>query len=274
LFYLGSGLGLSVLLVVKDRLVSRGPSLKPTLSDRKWQITSALLGGVCAPMMLMLSIKLAAASSVALVLNSEVVFTVLIASVFFHERLSRRELLGIAAITSGGVSLGWGTSLDVCWALLLAAGAALSWSIDTNLTKHITHLDPIGVARLKGLIAGTINTAIGLSLGGNVHDMSIICGAMCTGLLCYGFSLSIFIFSLRSLGAARAVAYFAVEPFIGAMLSVLFLHEPFTTNLMVAGALMALGVCIHLTEAHPHPNPLPLPESEAQKDDASAHTEC
>ena len=250
LFYLGSGLGLSVVLLVKEQLSKGHSALKATRRDRGWQITSALLGGVCAPMLLMLSIKLTAASSVALVLNSEIVFTVIIASLFFHERLSKRELFGIAAITLGGISLAWGTTIDVCWALLLAAGAALSWSIDTNITKHISHLDPLSVARLKGFIAGSINTTIGLTLGANTREPAIVVGAMLTGFLCYGLSLSAFIFALRKLGAARAVAYFAVEPFIGAMLSVWFLHEPFTTNLMVAGALMGLGVCVHLTEPH------------------------
>ncbi|HEY9753616.1 MAG TPA: DMT family transporter [Oculatellaceae cyanobacterium] len=259
LFYIGSGCGLSLLLYAKQRLANSHSSPRPSLRDRKWQIISALLGGVCAPMLLMLSMKLAAASSVALVLNSEIVFTVLIASIFFQERLSRRELFGISAITTGGISLAWGSNIDVCWALLLAAGAALSWAIDTNLTNQIAHLDPLGVARFKGLLAGSINLVGGLLLGGSVQDTGIICGALTTGLVCYGLSLSAFIFSLRTLGAARAVAYFAVEPFIGALLSVLLLHEPFTITLMLAGILMAIGVSIHLTEPHPQTDDIGIP---------------
>jgi hypothetical protein len=57
---------------------------------------------------------------------------------------------------------------------------------------------------------------------------------------------------LRHLGTARTGAYFGVAPFFGALLAITALGEPATPQLMIAGALMALGVWLHLTERHEH----------------------
>jgi hypothetical protein len=72
------------------------------------------------------------------------------------------------------------------------------------------------------------------------------------GFLSYGSSLVLFVLALRHLGTARTGAYFSVAPFFGALLGVAVLNEPVTAPLLVAGALMALGVWLHLTESHGH----------------------
>ncbi len=55
---------------------------------------------------------------------------------------------------------------------------------------------------------------------------------------------------MREIGAARAVAYVATEPFIAAILSVIFLHEAVNLQMLAAGLLMGTGVWLHLTEKH------------------------
>jgi hypothetical protein len=65
-------------------------------------------------------------------------------------------------------------------------------------------------------------------------------------------SLALFVVALRDLGTARTGAYFSTAPFIGSAVAVIFLGEPVTVQLLVAGALMALGVWLHLTEHHEH----------------------
>jgi hypothetical protein len=74
---------------------------------------------------------------------------------------------------------------------------------------------------------------------------------MFVGLLAYGVSLTLFVLGLRHLGTARTGAYFSVAPFFGAVLAVL-MGEALTTPLLLAGALMALGTWLHLTERHQH----------------------
>jgi hypothetical protein len=74
---------------------------------------------------------------------------------------------------------------------------------------------------------------------------------MVVGFLSYGVSLALFVVGLRLLGTARTGAYFSVAPFIGAVIALAF-GEPLTLPLMIAGALMSLGIWLHLTERHAH----------------------
>lgn len=60
----------------------------------------------------------------------------------------------------------------------------------------------------------------------------------------------------RHPGTARTGACFALAPFAGALLAVLLLDERLTPGLLAAGALMGLGVWLHLTERHAHPHRL------------------
>ena len=62
----------------------------------------------------------------------------------------------------------------------------------------------------------------------------------------------LFVIALRHLGTARTGAYFSVAPFFGALMALALLPEPVTVTLLLGGALMAVGVALHLTERHMH----------------------
>src|SRR5574343_526978 len=107
---------------------------------------------------------------------------------------------------------------------------------------------------VKGLAAGSVNLAIALALGASLPAPGGLLGSAVLGFFAYGISLTLFVVALRHLGTARTGAYFSVAPFFGAVLAVLWLGEPVTPALLVAGALMALGVWLHLSERHIHPH--------------------
>jgi len=65
-------------------------------------------------------------------------------------------------------------------------------------------------------------------------------------------SLALYVVALRHLGAARTGAYFSTAPFLGAAVAVVALGENVTWGLLAAGALMGLGVWLHVTERHEH----------------------
>ena len=83
------------------------------------------------------------------------------------------------------------------------------------------------------------------------------------GFLGYGVSLALFVVGLRQLGAARTGAYFSLAPFFGAALAIALHGEPVSTSLLLAGALMAVGVWLHLTERHLHEHSHELPRARA-----------
>jgi hypothetical protein len=106
---------------------------------------------------------------------------------------------------------------------------------------------------VKGLVAGSVNLVLALAVRGEeLAEPGMVAAALLTGFLAYGVSLSLFVYGLRSLGTARTGAYFSVAPFFGAVMAVALLGEEVTGQLLVAGALMAFGVWLHLTERHQH----------------------
>jgi ABC-type nickel/cobalt efflux system permease component RcnA len=112
--------------------------------------------------------------------------------------------------------------------------------------------DPLQIVELKGLIAGPVSLGLGFLAGGRLPGFSALSLAGVVGFLGYGVSLALFVAALRHLGTARTGAYFSTAPFIGTIAAVMFLGEPFTLQLAIAGLLMGVGVWLHLTEDHDH----------------------
>jgi drug/metabolite transporter (DMT)-like permease len=252
LLYAGAGLGLLLVLVVR-RSVSASPLVLPERSDLPWLIGAILLGGVLGPVALMHGLRTTPASSASLLLNLEAVLTALLAWFLFRENFDRRVALGMLAIVAGGVVLAWSPveSGGVTGALLIAA-ACLCWAVDNNLTRKVSTSDAVLLASLKGLVAGAINTALAVAVGSALPPPTAIAFAGVVGFLGYGVSLALFVLALRELGTARAGAYFSVAPFFGALIAIFLYGDPVTFALALAGALMAVGVWLHLTERHSH----------------------
>jgi drug/metabolite transporter (DMT)-like permease len=253
--YLGSGIGLA--LWRWSRRYRRDPaSREPALkrSDWVWLGGAIFSGGVVGPILLMIGLTTTPASSTSLLLNLEGVLTALLAWFVFRENFDRRILLGMMAIVAGGVllSLTPGQSAGYSWGIWAIVGACFCWAIDNNLTRKVSAADPVQIAMLKGLSAGTINLTLGLSLTGKLPAASALAGAGLLGFLSYGVSLTCFVLALRDLGSARTGAYFSTAPFIGVILSFLILREVPPLLFWPALLLMISGVWLHLTEHHEH----------------------
>jgi len=248
LLYLGSGLGLALWRWAVGRPRERLPA-----AERPWFAGAVLSGGVVGPALLMFGLKGMAASEAALLLNAEAVLTALIAWVVFRENVDLRVGLGFLAIAAGAVLIATagGLALGGLWPSLLVLGACLAWGIDNNLTRRVSLADASWIACVKGLVAGSVNTSIGLALGAGVPGAGGLTAALLLGFFAYGVSLTLFVVALRELGTARAGAYFATAPFFGAAIGVA-LGEPPTVPLIAAAGLMAVGVWLHLSERHEH----------------------
>jgi drug/metabolite transporter (DMT)-like permease len=251
--YLGAGLGLALVDRGRDALGLEGVEAPHRRPDLPWLAAVILFGGLLGPLLLMLGLARTSAASGSLLLNLEGLATMGIAWLWFHENVDRRLLLGAAAILAGAVVLSWGgegARLD--GGGLLIAAACLCWGIDNNLTRKLSSADPVRVAMLKGLLAGTVNLGLALLLGASLPRGTPIVAGAAVGFLGVGVSLVLFMLALRHLGAARTGAYFSLAPFIGAVLAVALFREPVTTPLVLAGALMGLGLWLHLAERHEH----------------------
>ncbi|MDR6635541.1 drug/metabolite transporter (DMT)-like permease [Phyllobacterium sp. 1468] len=176
-----------------------------------------------------------------------------IAWLVLRENVDRRLVLGALAILTGAVVLSWNSKmLHLDTGGLLIAAACLSWGIDNNLTRKLSSADPVQIAMIKGLTAGTTNLALAIMFGASLPSASLVLAGLLVGFVGVGVSLVMFMLGLRHLGTARTGAYFSLAPFIGAILAVVFLGEAVTVQLVAAGLLMAIGLWLHLAERHHH----------------------
>lgn len=254
LLYLGSGLGLGCVWLLRRSLPKTRTEAPLTRSDLPWLAGAIAIGGIAAPLLLLLGLERTAASSAALLLNLEGVLTAALAWLLFRENISLRIAVGMTAICGGGVVLAWQGSPDWGGVLgpALIVGACLAWAIDNNLTQKISGTDPIQTAAIKGLVAGTVNFTIAAATGPSRVGGPLLAAALALGLASYGLSLVCFLHALRRIGTARTSAYFSLAPFAGAAVAIGVWHEPVTPLFFVAAGLMCAGVWLHVTERHLH----------------------
>jgi drug/metabolite transporter (DMT)-like permease len=252
LLYLGSGIGLTLARLVRDR-GWHAPDLGR--HEWPWLLGAIGFGGVLAPVLLMIGLAKTPASTASLLLNLEAVFTTILAWVVFRENADRRVVSGVVLIVAGGFALAWpthGVEWNATTPALLIVLACAAWAIDNNLTRKVSASDALFIAGLKGWVAGLVNVTLALSLGTTVPNPSIASAAMLVGCFGYGVSLVLFVLALRGLGTARTSAYFSIAPFVGVAIAVGFFGESATPSLWIAAALMAGGVWLHVTERHAH----------------------
>ncbi|MEO7323568.1 MAG: DMT family transporter [Dokdonella sp.] len=254
LLYAGSGAGLGVWLLIRYLRGQRSADAPLPASHWPWLGGAILFGGVLGPMLLMIGLMHTPASSASLLLNLESVLTAVLAWSVFHENVDRRVFLGMMAIVGGGVLLSWqqDSTAGVPWGALAIAGACLCWAIDNNLTRVVSSGDPIHIAAIKGAAAGTCNVVIAFLVGSHLPSFANVLEAGVIGLAGYGVSLVLFVIALRHLGTARTGAYFSTAPFVGAVLSLLVFGEQPDLMFWIAGALMGIGVWLHVSEQHSH----------------------
>lgn len=251
LLYLGSGIGLTLVRLVRDR---GWKSIEMPADEWPWLLGAIGFGGVLGPLMLMMGLSHTTAATASLLLNLEAVLTAVLAWIVFKESTDKRIVLGMTLIVAGGAVLAWptGDASASGWGPPALAAACMAWAIDNNLTRKVSASDALFVAGSKGLVAGCVNTALAFGLGAEWPTLPLLSSAMLIGFLGYGLSLVLFVLALRGLGTARTGAYFSTAPFVGAAISIVVFAEPTGTGFWIAVVLMAAGVWLHLTEHHAH----------------------
>ena len=257
LLYLGSGVGLLAVLVLR-RQFARGEagSKEAALKGRDyaWLAGAVTAGGGIAPVLLLWGLSGTGASEASLLLNLEGVATMLIAALLFREAVGRRVWAAAALMLAGGLMLSWQprAAFELSLHAVAIVGACLCWALDNNLTRKISASDPVVLAMVKGLAAGSFNLALAYALGMEFPASTTLTAALTLGFLSYGVSLVLFILALRHLGAARAAAHFSTAPFIGAAIAILVLGETLTASFVTALILMLAATWLVLTERHAH----------------------
>jgi drug/metabolite transporter (DMT)-like permease len=177
-----------------------------------------------------------------------VLFTALVAFLFFGQRIGTRKVIalvvgfiGVIVLASDkteGASIGWATAAGV--------GAALLYGVGANLVPRLLNgLPPSAVA------AATLGSAALLSLPFAVmnwpaENISAPAwgSAIALGVICTGLAYAIYYRLIQRVGAARAVTVTYLVPLAAVAWAWSLLGEPLTWPMAIACALILGSVAI------------------------------
>lgn len=240
--YVGAGIGMIFIALMRKIKKYEAKELKLTKSELPYTIAMIVLD-IAAPICLLFGLNSTTAANASLLNNFEIVATAIIALMVFKEKISTRLWFGIFFVTlsCGILSFEDISSLRFSYGSLFVLLATICWGFENNYTRKISSKDPLQIVLLKGIFSGIGSLIIGLFIGERIEALWSIVAVFCVGFVAYGLSIYFYVYAQRLLGAARTSAYYAVAPFIAAILSLIIFREIPDVTYFVALVLMIVG---------------------------------
>ncbi len=242
LLYLGAGLGMLAVGFLQKRSGTAGKEKPLTKKELPYTVGMVVLD-IMAPISLMSGLMMTTAANASLLNNFEIVATSLIALFLFREKISKRLWLGIAFVTVASILL----SVEDDSSFSFSAGsffvllACVFWGFENNCTRKLSSKNPLEIVVIKGFGSGTGSLMIAAALGEFCTNLPYMLLALLLGFFTYGLSILFYIYAQRYLGAAKTSAYYAVSPFMGAVLSLAIFRQIPSISFLTALFVMALG---------------------------------
>ena len=240
--YVGAGIGMIFIALMRKIKKYEAKELKLTKSELPYTIAMIVLD-IAAPICLLFGLNSTTAANASLLNNFEIVATAIIALMVFKEKISTRLWFGIFFVTlsCGILSFEDVSSLRFSYGSLFVLLATICWGFENNCTRKISSKDPLQIVLLKGIFSGIGSLIIGLFIGERIEALWSTVAVLGVGFVAYGLSIYFYVYAQRLLGAARTSAYYAVAPFIAAILSLIIFREIPDVTYFVALVLMIVG---------------------------------
>jgi drug/metabolite transporter (DMT)-like permease len=234
--------------------------------ERKWTnsnkknyfllLLTSLCGAVIAPIFFFYGLSNTSASDSAILINGEILFSILLAVVFFNEKLIRREILALILVLAGIIILTTNMQflslsspnsfLQFNIGNILIVGATLFWALDNNISKILSkniHIPQVIV--LKTLIGGSILFILFVIIFGindliNTITIDHIPYLVFAGSMGFGASLFFFLHSLKRIGTVKTMLLFSTSSVFGMIFAKVFLNESITVyQIFAIGAILS-----------------------------------
>ena len=218
-------------------------------------LSMAAFGAVLGPVALAWGLQHTSATGASLMLTLEALFTALLATVVYGETMDRRVWAAMLLLLTGGIALvldqgrQGGNELLGLLAVLLATAA---WGADNSLSRALAERDPAQVVFGKAVLGVVATILLARLFHEPLPRPGAAIGLLVIGATGYGLSLRFYLLAQRAFGAARTGSVFAFAPFIGAALAIVLGDRGGSWIMVAGGALMLLGVMLHLAESHGH----------------------
>lgn len=254
--YLGAGIGIGIVfLITKNK--NKETSEQITKTDLP-NVLGMIVLDILAPILLMFGLLDSASSNASLLNNFEIVCTSLIALFVFKEAVSKRMWFAISLITISSFILSFDdiTAFKFSWGAILVLLATLCWGLENNCTKNLSNKNTYIIVFLKGIFSGLGSLIVAICLREHFANIRFFVLALLLGFVAYGLSIFFYIKAQGVIGASKTSAYYAIAPFIGALLSLLLFNEQLTLAYFVGLTIMILGTVIvvidTLAQKHNH----------------------
>ena len=240
--YLGAGVGMGVVALCRKITKKERTEEKITKADLPYTLLMIVLD-IAAPIFLLLGLSHTTAANASLLNNFEIVATALIALMIFKERISPRLWLGIVfvLVSCTLLSIEDVSSFRFSFGSLFILLACVCWGIENNCTRKLSSKDPLDIVLLKGVFSGLGSVVIGFVVGERIVYFWSVLAILAVGCVAYGFSIFVYVYAQRLLGAARTSAYYSIAPFIGVLLSFMVFDELPQISFYIALGFMAVG---------------------------------
>lgn len=230
-----------------------------SLDDLKSILIISVLGAVAAPLLLFYGLSEVDASDGAILANAQILFTILLSSVFFGEK--PRGLKGYSAIVIVSVGLFLAsTELSVSESVLqyepgklMILGAMSCWALDNNLSRRLikkSSIEPSKIAMLKFLIGGIVlfgllvATQPAAHVVDGLHSIDKSQWLTISILAVFGFAVALFFLleGLKRIGTIKAMVALAFTPIVGIIIAMTTRGESISPFEAIATVMITIGL--------------------------------
>lgn len=244
---------------LKDKIlnfINRKSEVEDFITRKEYFILflTALFGSFIAPALYLSGLSKITAVNAALLANSEILFIIILGVLFLKEHIGKKDVLGFIFILVGAIFLSTNNLQNISFneslfGSLLVISASFFWSMDTILSKYLSHKrNIIFITALKTAIGGStlllISLIIGIDFALPLDKLPLL---LFIGLICLSFSLPLIYYAIRIIGSTRTGSIFALSSLFGAITAYIALGESLTLSQLSFGVLMIAGVYILYT---------------------------
>lgn len=226
-----------------------------TRRDYYYLAIITLSGAIAAPVLLLYGLEQTDASDAAILANGEIVFTLILAAIFFGEKPHGR--LGLFAVVLVVIGLFIATTdlnlsetvIEFNAGNLMILASMLMWAIDNNVSRRLTsNVSPAKIAMVKSLAGGLVMLAVALAIGkwpaiAGIDPLlwPIIVGMSISG---FGGALLLFLQGIKRIGTVKTMSIFSLTPIFGIVIAALALGESISIFQGIATGLIIIGILL------------------------------